>query len=519
MKEGDMDLIKITNCDITGEDGKVLLPNLSFTMQDHTAFLVTGGNGSGKKQFIAALSSALTATPRKGGLFKNIFNNNTSTVSLEQAAALIKTERENDESDYLDGGVDHGRTARVYITQLMAKKAPLDGLPEIKLCGIESVLDRGIKYLSTGEVRRVMIAAAILSGARLLILSDIFSGLDVQTRAVLGDFFNTVAKRQVATDYHDNAFPTILLCADRYTEVPPSITHVLEFTHSQVSFCGPRCEYETLLQNRKASSGQDLSAQKDAIRKSVLEMAHEIDNAMGFNFTLPGDSLIEMAHVNVTWGDHEVLKDLSWTVKKGDHFLIVGPNGAGKTTLLELITGDNMQVFCNDVKLFGLRRGADLDIWKLKHLLGIVSYRLHVEYTMINSVTTLEVVVSGFRDTIGLYGPPTDLERILAEKWLSVAGLQSKANERFCDLSYGEQRAVLILRGAAKCPPLLILDEPCHALDDNYRSIVLHLLQVIAELGTSTLLHVTHEMDEVLPCCHHTLELLPNQTPMYKITS
>ena len=60
-------------------------------------------------------------------------------------------------------------------------------------------------------------------------------------------------------------------------------------------------------------------------------------------------------------------------------------------------------------------------------------------------------------------------------------------------------------------------DEPCHGLDENYREKILNLLETIAETGTTTLLHVTHDPSEVLPCERHVLELHPGETPMYKI--
>ena len=223
-----------------------------------------------------------------------------------------------------------------------------------------------------------------------------------------------------------------------------------------------------------------------------------------------------MHDVNVGWGDTRVLRNINWTLKKGEHWLIRGPNGSGKTTFLELITGDNQQVFCNDVRLFGCRRGSGETIWDIKHRLGIVSYRLHVEYRMVGS-SLREVIMSGFHDSIGLYEAPSDVEREAAEKWLELGGFKGRGSESFNSLSYGEQRAVLILRAAVKCPPVMILDEPCHGLDDTFREKILSLLEIIAESGTTTLLHVTHEASEVLPCEKHVLELLPGKDPMYKI--
>jgi molybdate transport system ATP-binding protein len=204
-------------------------------------------------------------------------------------------------------------------------------------------------------------------------------------------------------------------------------------------------------------------------------------------------------------------------VDAGAHRFIRGPNGTGKTTLLELITGDNLQVFSNDVYLFGAKRGSGETLWDIRKKLGIVSYRLHLEYRMVGSTSIEDTVVSGFHDSIGLYEPKTDLEKIAAKKWLSNAGFSGRENAAFSSLSYGQQRAVLILRAAAKCPPLLILDEPCHGLDEDARTMILDLLETIADEGSSTMLHVTHDPTEMLACEKHILELRPGEEPMYAV--
>ena len=109
------------------------------------------------------------------------------------------------------------------------------------------------------------------------------------------------------------------------------------------------------------------------------------------------------------------------------------------------------------------------------------------------------------------------METAAAEKWLKLGGFEGRGSESFGNLSYGEQRAILILRAAVKCPQILILDEPCHGLDENTRRKILDLIEIIAESGTTTLLHVTHEPSEVLSCEKHILEFHPGESPMYKI--
>ena len=132
--------------------------------------------------------------------------------------------------------------------------------------------------------------------------------------------------------------------------------------------------------------------------------------------------------------------------------------------------------------------------------------------------TDLEgVIISGFRDSIGLYEQRTDVEVAAARKWLKLAGFEGREKESFGSLSYGEQRVILIIRAAVKTPKILILDEPCHGLDEQYRGKILDLLEKIAGTGTTTLLHITHDPTEVLPCEKHILELHPGEEPMYRI--
>ncbi len=532
-------LISINNCRIENSRS-ILLPQIDWNMKKGQAWLIIGPNGGGKADFINALAglqkiipnntaiSGDSSTDTKESSYINQFADSVELVSLERAARLIQEERENDESDYIEGGVDIGRTGRVFIAQALsetikkgaelpdfAKK--LEAYPQIKLCGVEKILDRGLKYMSTGEIRRTLLARALISGKKLLILSDPFAGLDVQSRTILLDFFNTIASR---------SSPSIILGMERYHEIPDAITHVLEFKDKKISFCGIRSDYEKYLQAKQNPDLQQTTNEQQKIQfveqlqqSTQLNQSNqpEQSNQQQSNKTEQEIPLVKMKNVNVGWGDNHVLRDLNWTLNKGEHWLIQGPNGSGKTTFLELITGDNMQVFCNDIELFGKRRGSGETIWDIKKQLGIVSYRLHVEYRMLGGTNLLSVIVSGFKDSIGLYEAATDTEIDYAKKWLKLGGFEGREKETFGSLSYGEQRAILILRSIVKSPKILILDEPCHGLDEQYRNKILNLMETIGEEGSTTMLHVTHDSSEILKCEKHILQLLPGENPMYKI--
>ena len=542
--------ISVERCSVWARDQEVI-QSFSWSLQEGQTWLVTGPSGGGKEQFIQALvnqreearkprfrpestsldscmesSSNNCAKPSSnncaGGQYFNRFSDSTELVSLETAAALIQEERDRDEGDFIEGGIDIGRTAASFMCEVLPEPvavAALEQLPQVQLCGVAFVLNRGVKYLSTGEVRRVLLCRSLLSSCQLLILSEPFAGLDVQSRGILKNFFSEKMRSHEA--------PVIMLVMESvdlegFQEIPSGITHVAEFAEGNLSFQGEIQDYKNLLSVRgKEAGGKE---QQQALRHQTESTFHELHSQQTLfsHHSSPEtpeasqnqpEILVDMQDVRVAWGDKVVLNKLNWQVRAGEHWLVRGPNGSGKTTLLELITGDNMQVFCNNVSIFGRRRGTGETIWELKEKMGIVSYRLHLEYRMVGGTDIEAVLLSGFHDSIGLYQQRSQVEQMAVERWLEIGGFQGRGHESFSSLSYGEQRAILILRAAVKCPPLLILDEPCHGLDGNQRSRILHLLETIATTGTTTLLHVTHDVAEVLPCEKHILELEPRLSP------
>lgn len=528
MKENS--LIYINNCRVQDLHG-TKIEKLDWQMNAGEAWLVIGPNGGGKADFLRAIAGEKQILPNDStGDYFTQFENSVEIVSLERAASLIQEERDLDESEYMDK-IDEGRIGRRFICEVLGgpdakhRHLPLppiadrlETLPEVKLCGVEKILDRGLKFMSTGEIRRTLLCRSLLSGKKLLILSDPFAGLDAQSRTILLEFFATIVGKQRNTDGGTKSLPSIVLGMERYHEIPDTITNVLEFAEGKVSFCGTKSEYEKIRAERETEKAKKRNEEKNEFVNELKSIQNEtavLQNAI--SHTEGEKTLVQMNNVNVGWDDHRVLVDFNWEVLPGQHWLIRGPNGSGKTTLLELITGDNHQVFCNDVWLFGRKRGTGETIWDIKKQLGIVSYRWHVEYRMVGSTDLESVIISGFKDSIGLYEQKTDVEIAAARKWLKLGGFEGREHDSFNSLSYGEQRAVLILRAAVKSPKILILDEPCHGLDENYRQKILDLIETVAETGTTTLLHVTHDPSEALPCEKHILELRPGESPMYNI--
>jgi molybdate transport system ATP-binding protein len=123
------------------------------------------------------------------------------------------------------------------------------------------------------------------------------------------------------------------------------------------------------------------------------------------------------------------------------------------------------------------------------------------------SISALNTVISGFYDSIGLYQKPTESQVNTAKQWLALIGLGDKQNSSFTQLSYGDQRMLLIMRAMVKHPTLLILDEPCLGLDEANRQRVLILIEKICAANTSTVIYVNHHAADKIKGIEHYLKM------------
>lgn len=218
------------------------------------------------------------------------------------------------------------------------------------------------------------------------------------------------------------------------------------------------------------------------------------------------NSLVEFHDVTVRYNENALFSGLDWTLREGERWGIIGPNGSGKTTMINLIVGDNLQGYSNDVRVFGVKRGSgDSSIWDIRKRIGLVTP--HLQLTYLRPGSTLEVVLSGFYDSVGLYRKPTEKQLDSAREWLMRFGALSLSDNPFLQLSYGQRRIVLMARAMVKDPELLILDEPCLGLDPENRRRVLETVEIACRNSETSLIYVTHHGDEQPRCLTHLLFL------------
>jgi len=215
--------------------------------------------------------------------------------------------------------------------------------------------------------------------------------------------------------------------------------------------------------------------------------------------------IIRFNKVSIRYGKRTILKDLDWTVRKGEHWSLSGQNGSGKSTLLSLVCADNPQGYACDISLFGHKRGSGESIWDIKKQIGYVSPEMHRSYKQ--NIPAIQIVASGLKDTVGLYAKPNEAEQAQCRKWLDVFGIGHLAERKFHEMSSGEQRLILVARAFVKEPSLLILDEPLHGLDDVNRRMVKDRVDEYCQDPEKTLIYVTHYQAELPRCIDHALYL------------
>jgi molybdate transport system ATP-binding protein len=366
------------------------------------------------------------------------------------------------------------------------------------LLEIEPLIEQPITSLSTGEMRKALIARAWVKSPKLLILDEPFDGLDEASRRSLADSINHLMTAPVR----------VILVVHRLEEIVSNITHVLLVKSGRLFLQGPKKE---ILTSQKISQlyGCGLNIEEKNGRYRVIYGAGEMDSLARDlpdveNHLEAPEILIEMKETTVQYDGRTVLDQLNWVMRRGENWAILGPNGSGKSTILRLILGENLQGYSNEISLFGKRKGTGETLWEIKKRIGAVSAELQVQYR--KKMSAFDVLASGFYDSIGLYQYPTPKEKEIVEQWIRVLRIDDISREPYHHLSYGQKRMILLARAMVKSPLLLIVDEPCHGLDLLNRKRVLEILEQIGRTRTN-LLYVTNHRDEILSCVTHVMRI------------
>jgi iron complex transport system ATP-binding protein len=214
--------------------------------------------------------------------------------------------------------------------------------------------------------------------------------------------------------------------------------------------------------------------------------------------------ILKVSELSITRGKTQILKGVDWTVRKGEHWVILGPNGCGKTSLLKSITG-YLSPTSGGISLLGEKYGES-DWRELRLKLGIVTSALQASIPP--AEVALDTVVSGLYAQLDLWLTPKRGDYTQAKALLRFVGGTRLEKREWAYLSQGERQRVLIARALMAKPRLLILDEPCAGLDPVAREEFLGFVEALAKRRAGpALVLVTHHAEEIMPSFTHALLL------------
>lgn len=209
------------------------------------------------------------------------------------------------------------------------------------------------------------------------------------------------------------------------------------------------------------------------------------------------EKVIEIKHLSKSFGNHEVLKDIDFSVNKGEVVSIIGSSGSGKSTLLRCINllekPSGGEIIYNGENILDQKH----DVYSYRTKLGMVfqQFNLFNNHNVLNNCVVGQIKV--------LKRTKEEAEKV-AMKYLKVVGMDQYINAKPKQLSGGQKQRVAIARALSMEPDVMLFDEPTSALDPEMVGEVLKVMKELAESGL-TMLVVTHEMDFAKEVSHRVV--------------
>ncbi len=198
------------------------------------------------------------------------------------------------------------------------------------------------------------------------------------------------------------------------------------------------------------------------------------------------EKVIDIQHLSKSFGTNEVLRDINFSVNKGEVVCIIGSSGSGKSTLLRCINllekPNGGKIIYNEKDILN----SGHNIYEHRTKLGMVfqQFNLFNNYNVLKNCTVGQVKV---------LGRPAEEAEKTAMKYLEVVGMEQYVNAKPNQLSGGQKQRVAIARALSMEPDVMLFDEPTSSLDPEMVGEVLNVMKGLAESGL-TMLVVTHEM-------------------------
>jgi molybdate transport system ATP-binding protein len=461
--------------------GRPVLRDVSWRIQPGQRWLLIGGNGAGKSQLLKLICGAVWPTPTGHGRRRYRLKGETfdTPAGVAEEIAYVGAERQ-DRYEHYEWNF---RAREVVGTGLHRTDIPMQPLTPAEQrrvasllgrFGIAALAERRFLTLSYGERRLVLIARALASRPRLLLLDEVANGLDARNHARFLQWLDSTAASRMPW----------VFATHRRTDVPDCMTHLLELERGRVTRAGAMRAAGT-----RALLAQEAPAFLAAARRRVP--ARERRRV-----------LVALRRADVFVDDVRILQGIDLQIAAGECWVVHGANGAGKSTLLRTLYGDHAVADAGSVTRAGIVPGVPLERFKLR----VAYVAPHLQTWHAPKMQVMEAVASGRYASIGLNDAITAADRRHAQHALRRFGIYGLRDRTLAEMSYGQARRVLFARAWAREPKLALLDEPFAGLDRATRAHLAQRLNAWLDAGGSCVI-ATHHRDEWPAHTTHVLEL------------
>ncbi|KAF8417948.1 P-loop containing nucleoside triphosphate hydrolase protein [Tirmania nivea] len=503
-----------------------LFPNLTFSLHPHSPWAILGPSPV-KCAFLDVLQGgAYLPNPPSGRQYPELTRSHKSPTSTE---AIARVEFGSKTGGMVGGGADGGGyiSARyeslrgaedVTLEKWLISGAALNTDPNpvdvgvfgrvVRSLRLADLLAHPVMMLSHGQVRRAKLAAALLNRPLVLLVDEPFMGLDPPSTFTISHLLQEMSEKPKKNSLVNPMSTTPVLALRPQDPVPSWIENVavLGGEYNVVSI-GKR---EDVVREMAEVHNTPLNTDEPWTPKAGLfakvwqgvdEYGNREDAQTPNNTTTSGDSqtgkepLLTLSSITIKYGalPRYILRDFSWTIRRGDRWGVFGPNGSGKTTLLALLTSDHPQTYSQDVTVFGHRRGdPGVSVFDVQSRIGHSSPEMLAFWPRHLSLRrTVEAAWAETPLAKPALPPGADslVDAIMSEfadalPRSTVAGVEGVDGDApFAELSPSQQRLALFLRAVVKKPDLLILDEAFAGMEGAVRDKCLVWLDPVEKGG------------------------------------